>query len=432
MKHSLLITIAASIMIISGCSRKPSEVEVKGTSQRTTIKLMGGAPLTDEVFFKGLLECFEDKHPEINLKYEYATRSYFEKVLTQIAGGTAPDVFFIDDFQVPVFAGKGSLLSLDSFIREDNINLDDYFPQAWEPYSYKDKIYGVSESFSPFVLYYNKEIFDEAGINYPDETWDWERLLKVSKKLTKRGERGITTQFGVSGIHWLVLMMQGGGKIFNADKTKCIINNPENVEAIKFYYDLCVKYHVMPTGRDTDTISRGWKAFIMEKAAMFYGGRWHSRYFRTRKDLKFGLAVLPKGKKRATLLVSHAYAIISTCKHPEEAWKLVKFLMGEESQEISHFGKIPDSVPTLKKLANSERFLYNPRFPEEKDNKIYADSLIHAFSRELSSYISCSRMDGITHCEIELVLMDKQTVEDALKKAEDRINAVIRENLSQE
>ena len=184
----------------------------------------------------------------------------------------------------------------------------------------------------------------------------------------------------------------------------------------------------MPTARDTDTVgSETYRAFMMGKSAMFYGGRWYSRYFRTRKDLKLGLAVLPKGKRNATSLASHAFAITSACKHPEEAWKLVKFLMGEEAQQISHFGKVPDSIPTLKKLANSEQFLYDPRFPEEKDNKIYVDSLEYAFSREVSPYITCSRVDDIIKYEIDLALMEKQTVEDALKKAEDRINAVMQE-----
>ena len=426
-KQWLSVTILTSTLLIFGCS-KPSDVEVKDTKRsRTTIKLMGVAPLTDKDFFKDLLEHFREKHPEINLRYDYVARDYSRKVLTQIAGGTAPDVFFIGDAHIPVFAEKGALLSLDSFIKESKVNLNDYFPQAWESYSYKDKIYGISESFSPFIMYYNKEIFDEAGIGYPDETWDWEKFLEVSKKLTKRDERGITTQFGVSGVRWLMLMMQAEGKIFNADKTKCIINSPENIEALRFYYDLRIKYHVMPTARDTDTVGETYTAFMMGKSAMFYGGRWNSRYFRTKKDLKFGLAVLPKGKRSATLLASHAFAITSACKHPEKAWKLVRFLMGEEAQKISHFGKIPDSVPTLKKLASSEKFLYDPRFPEEKDNKIYVDSLGYAFSREVSPYITCLRVNDITEYEIDLALMGKQTVEDALKKAEDRINAVIME-----
>ncbi len=101
--------------------------------------------------------------------------------------------------------------------------------------------------------------------------------------------------------------------------------------------------------------------------------------------------------------------------------------MGEESQDIQHFGKIPDSVPTLKRLANSEKFLYDPRFPEEKDNKIYVNSLEYAFPFEISVYIPFSRMEQIINDEVTLALMGKQTVEDALKKAEDRINAVMDE-----
>ncbi len=431
-QRKLLVLVMISLVLFSGCS-KPADDEAEDIKERTAIRLMGVDPLTEKDFFKGLLEYFKDKHPEINLKYDYVTRNYFEKVLTQIAGGAAPDVLWMNDISLLTFAGKGVLLSLDSFIKENNINLDEYFSQAWKAYSYKGKIYCVSESFSPYVLYYNKEIFDEAGISYPDETWGWERFLQASKNLTKRDERGITLRFGASGERQSVLMMlmrQAGGKILNADKTRCIMNSPENIEALRFYYDLSVKYHVVPVTMGSDPFStEDYIPFMMEKAAMFYGGRWHSRYFRTKEDLKFGIAVLPRGKERATLLVSHAFAITSACKYPKEAWKLVKFIMGEESQDIIHFGKIPDSVPTLKILVNSEQFLYDPRFPEERDNKIYIDSLEHAFSQESSPYITYSYMDDIINHEIDLALLEKQSVEDALKKAEDRINAVIQEQL---
>ena len=188
----LLLIGLVPVIFSTGCAKKEERAEV--------VKLRFGywGLAEEQATTRKVVNLFNRDHPNIEVKFEHIFgRHYLRKVLTEVAGGNAPDIFGVDS-TMTVFMRKGALLSLETFLKEDKeISISDYYPQVVEPLRYKGGLYALPNEFSTVVLFYNKALFDEVGLSYPDETWDWDTFLWAAKGLTKRDESGRATQFGV-------------------------------------------------------------------------------------------------------------------------------------------------------------------------------------------------------------------------------------------
>ncbi|MCD6219128.1 sugar ABC transporter substrate-binding protein [Candidatus Calescamantes bacterium] len=418
-----IVFLIAVSMLIGSCARK------KDVSREPIILryLAGAHPVYDAIRRKQS-EDFKKVHPQVKVIYQTAPAKYLhQKLLAMIAGGAAPDVFTVESEYLPQFVEKNALMCLDPYIEKDrDFNIDDFFPELIECFRYKGKLYGIPGSFSVTVLYYNKKMFDEVGLSYPDENWTWETFLDAAKRLTKQDASGRVIQFGAADwINWHTAIKQNGGKLWNEDKSRCIINSPESLEAIKFSKDLQMKYHVIPTGSEAKEM--GWyQIFLGQRAAMFFGLRWYTVVFRKNKDLKWGIAPLPMGKLRATDLATHCWAISSQCKHPDLAWEFLKSITGP--QGAKYIASVGDSVPVIKEIAMSDTFLHNPEYPNE-NNEVYLKSLEYAYSRAslVHPKIPYEEMKHLIEMELEKFYLDKQTAEETLKNIEDKLNRRIRD-----
>lgn len=317
---------------------------------------------------------FEKAHPGIKTSFEpIMGQQYFTKILTMIASGTSPDVYFMRDAWMPTFVQKGAFRDLTPFIKQDkSFNLNDFHKVLVDSYTYNNKVYGLTGSFTTGVLYYNKTLFDRKGIPYPDWSWDWKTVEKYASKLAEIDPEGFTKTFGIAleyyDLDFLTLILQNNGKIFNKDKRKCIINSQAAREAAMFIKKLMDK-KVMPSLSDLAG-SESYQLFMSGRAAMFPGGRWYMVNFKNIKDFDWGVAPYFKGKKRVVRLDSQAWVISKGTKHPKEAWEFLKYINGREGNQF--MVDVGDSVPTHKSQLSNSDFLKDPK------NKIFIDSLPYA------------------------------------------------------
>lgn len=413
-------------LFYSSCSRRHEE------ESEVTLRFVGGAfPLYDRIR-KDLARGFEELHPNVRVRYEATSGSdYWVKIQTLIAGGTAPDVFIaFSAADLINLANKGALLDLTPYAESDkNFSQDEYFPVLIDAFTHKGRFYGLPSGFTPEVLYYNKDAFDEAGLEYPDDDWTWETFLETAQKLTKRDEKGKIIRFGTSvqlyPRYWLLFIQQNGGSFLNVDKTRCIINSPEALEAVKFIHSLYSKYQVVPGYREPGEQASDYRLFASGRSCMFIGGRWLTVTFRQKKDLRWGIAQLPKKKVRITILDYMGWVVSSQTKHPQLAWEFVKYLAGEEGQR--YIVEVGDSVPILKSMANSPEFLHDPEHPEE-DNEVYLRAIPTAQTEKplLIPGIALREVDNIMKIEFDKLTVGKQTPEDTLENIEKRVNQMIR------
>ena len=420
------------LFMIAGCAKK----EVSKDHITITFACIY-SPLDEGVkIIEKSLNEFEELNPKIKVRRLWLSGSYqqyFQKILTMIAGGTPPDIFRTSTDMLPPLMQKGLLLPLDEYIKNSNaLSSDDFFPQVLHKYRFDGKeigkgpVYGLATDWSPgYALFYNKGLFDEAGISYPTKSLSWEEFLEIAKKLTIRDEGGRAKQFGTLVPPLTLLIYQNGGKVFSEDGKKCLLDSPEVVESIQFLHDLRNKFRVAPSlseGRDMSNIVA---LFHTGGLGMFFSGRYRVPSLEKLVNKKFSYSVAPslQRKNRVNLLTGPCgFVISSRTKHPEETFRLLEYLVAGEGE--IRLAEIGYNIPVIKKIAYSDSFLTNPDHPEGI-NKLFLEEVIYTVPSPINIYISADRWHGIINEELDWVYLERKTPEEAAKTMSIRINKLI-------
>lgn len=350
--------------------------------------------------------------------------AYMEKVLTQFAAGTAPDVIFVEVNNFKEFADKGVLVDLMPYIeQEKDLDLKVYYKQIIDRFTIDGKLYVLPRDIAPICLiYYNKKLFREAGIPYPDSGWTWNDFLEVSKKLVKKDGQGRVTQFAFIDQWpiWETWAVSNGGKLVDDVKNpkKCLMDSKEVIDAIQFRSDLINKYNVMPSGAQMTSMGGADASdfFSSGRAAMFYSGLWKAPFFRQIRDLEWDVVLFPKGPTgiRAFTTGGSGYSICASSKNKKEAWELVKRLTGSRGQkEMSSIGLLQ---PAIKDIAQSEAFLDGK---DPKNKKIVLDAV--------ENIVFYPRMAEWEEINISLTAPALDEVWNGKKKARDVMPALVKE-----
>ncbi|MCK4328566.1 sugar ABC transporter substrate-binding protein [candidate division WOR-3 bacterium] len=400
-----------SFLLLISCGKKEERVELS--------LLFWGSP--EEIrIVEAMKKEFEIENPEISLKLIHSNR-YLDKLQIMIGGGTPPDVFYMGIENFPAYVSGGSLMNLEPFLQEDTIwNPGEYFPELLTGFRYRDNLYGIPKDWSPLVLYYNKDLFDRAGISYPDEKWTWENFLDATVKITKDEDKdGKPDIFGFWNFsNWVWTfpwIWSNGGSVLSEDRKTCLMDSPEVIEALQFLYDLTYKYKVAPTSAQTAQRD----LFTTGKVGMVMYGRWMVPRYRTIMDFKWGVAPLPKKKERVTPLFTVAFVVSSQCKHPKEAYKLVRFFSGKGGNNV--IGKLGLAVPSMVDIANSPVFLSPEELPE--NSEVFLETMNYARLQPVTP--QWEEMGNIVNQHLEELFLDKKTPSETAKDITQDINELL-------
>jgi multiple sugar transport system substrate-binding protein len=190
-----------------------------------------------------------------------APPEYWSTVATMFAGGAEPDVTFMSE-PLRQYAVNGSLLALEDLIKGDpDVNIDDFYKVALGHFTYNDKLYGLPKDVNTWVVFYNEDMFEAAGLKTPwvyfqEGNWTWEVYVDLAQKLTKRdGNRVVqfgSSYPGIGGWQYSAWVFANGGQILDDSRTRCLLTDPRTVETWQFTVDLANKYKVAPSPADQD------------------------------------------------------------------------------------------------------------------------------------------------------------------------------------
>lgn len=354
---------------------------VTGKEKKTVTLVFGGLG-RDRLVMNEVKEKFEAAHPDMAIKF---IRTFSpRKVETMIAAGIAPDVLIVPYDKVPYYREAGAILDITSFVTNDpELYADlkeggDFYDVLVEPFHVEGKIDMLPLWYTPFILYYNKDLFDKNGVAYPDETWTWEDMRAAAKKMTHDTDNdGKIDEFGLYFAQWQhgieTFIFQNGGRILNEDGTRVDMTDPKTIEALQFLYDLKFKDKVCPSNFLTPGVSPS-RLFRQGKIAIF--GPWgvfSMVDFKTEiTSFDWDVAVLPKGPtgKRASLVAPAALAVSSQSPHPEVSYEFIRFMTSKEGMEI--IAKWGLFLPCRKSVARSPA-LCNPHELPENDAALIHD-----------------------------------------------------------
>lgn len=348
---------------------------------KTVISFLSAGTRQQKEAYDKVIAAFEKEHPDVKVRFEWGTSGdFFGVLLTRMAGGVAPDVTFMYEFKMPFFADKRTLLDLTPYIeREFKDDFKDFHPVAKDIFSYGGKVYAMPVTLAPLALFYNKRLFDQEGITYPDATWTWEMLLDNAKRLTKRDENGKTIQYGLAaGIDYRMIEMLTGHRGVLANPTRANYDDKEIVDAVRFSVELANTHRVAP---DVASLKQESRIFESGKGAMGISGNWMCPTYNAIKSLDYDVAPIPKwrGGHRGTYTHAVGYSISSESKHKDAAWKFVKFLGSSATLEM--LSVLGDTVPARISVLRSPSFLSDK--PEHK--KVFAESLDYSYFLQITN-----------------------------------------------
>src|SRR3954469_81595 len=288
---------------------------------------------------KAIADAFHAANPAITVDVDVSDwEAYWTKLQTGLAGGAAPDVFAMDGPLFPDYHARDVLLDLKPYVDKDGYDLTQLADQGVKDFTTPDGgQYGLPRDLNVIALYYNKKMFDAAGVAYPDDTWDWQKLVDTAKKLTKDTNKdgkpdqwGFYTETTDMENFWLSLVWENGGDVLGTDGKTTALGSPEAAGGIQFLQDLIYKDKVMA---DPAIFAETGDAFEQGKAAMEANGSWLAPTH-TAAGIDFGVAPLPKGPTGRFTSVNPTGAVIAkSTKAPDAAWEFVKYLTGPDAQQ---------------------------------------------------------------------------------------------------
>jgi len=311
--------------------------------------------------------------------------TYWTKLQAAGASGTLPDTFWMHARQFILYASSGLLSPIDDLISSAKIDLTQYPQQLVDLYSYEGKQYALPRNYNLIGLWYNKELFDAAKVDHPDDTWTWDTLADAAKELTGSGRFGFAAPMQNQTGYWNAIY-QNGGQVISDDMTTSGWDDPATVEALDWWTGFIRTDKSSPTHQqmvETDPTSM----FSSGKVAMMFGGDWQAGSFAKDAALadKIDVAVLPQGKQRAAILHGSGNVAAATSKFGDGAARLVQYLASEPAQQVQAKGGVSgppavtsvsqtwfDALPQFNVKAFVDEVDYGVLYPHSKNTDAWS------------------------------------------------------------
>jgi multiple sugar transport system substrate-binding protein len=385
---------------------------------------------------QALIDKFEASHP--NIKVELTTlepKNYWTKLRIAASSKRLPDVFNMSSGYIEEWAKSGFLMNITDYVNKD-INQEKFFKNLFD--TGKDLVgdgnyYAIPFALVTTVLYYNKDMFDEAGLSYPNSDWTWFEFLRAAKRLTKdKDGDGEIDQWGYwfygRYAHIESWIYRNGGSLLDRSKMR-FAPDKNAVETLEFLDSLVKDFKVAPQPKQMSGI-RQQDVFPRGLAAMWVDGSWNIENNRTiiKDKFRWGIAEVPLGP-HGNPNVAYGWpdfvAISAFTKNKEAAWEFAKFASGE-GLDLSMY--MAGKIPSYKPLGLSKEFYEEDKQPSEKKLllDIAAKTMKNSFTQgwgEWRGYGSSESM-GLNGA-IDGMLNGDYTLDEALKIAEKTANKVL-------
>jgi len=287
-----------------------------------------------------VIQEFQKKYPNIALELEVTPyNAYRDKLLVAAKGGNPPDISVVDQIWNPEFAAADLIIPMDEYLEGSPVKQEQFFTGAWDSAVYQDKVWGIPLDVGAWeFLYYNVELFEEAGVK-PPKTWD--EWLRVGKKLTRdTNNDGEIDQWGLyllgaKGEIVVVftdsLIFSNGGQIVSNNGKRGMLDSSEVIGAMKFYKNLV---DIAPPGVPNADQTESSNYFATGKVAMQTIGEWEQETIINRApDLNWDLASIPAPEQGDTFHACFGgwnFVIYKNSEHRDAAWKFIEFASSKE------------------------------------------------------------------------------------------------------
>jgi len=287
---------------------------------------------------EAMLAQFHETHPDLRVFFTPDPDNLADTMLAEMEAGTAPDLFWGGSTFFPTWAQQGHMLDLRPYVAADldATTIADWDPAQYHAFFLRDgRQFGLPKYHGAVALFYNKDLFDAAGVAYPTEQWSYLDYLAAMTALTQNNAAGQREVWGsMVEIAWDRLQIYvnswGGHLVAPYDSARCTADEPAALAALAWLRARMWDDRVMATYPDVQYMSPR-SAFINQRIAMVEEGSWVLKDILRNADFRLGVVPLPSGRKaRVTLATSDGFGIYAGTEYPDAAWELLQFLTSRD------------------------------------------------------------------------------------------------------
>ena len=350
--------VLATVGVLAACG--------SGEGETAHIQLMLFGDPVETQGYQQMIAAFSAEVPDITVSLSPVADQdeLLAKLSTAFAGGSPPDTFLINYRKYGLFAGQDALEPVQSYLDDsDLISEDEYAPAALDAFRFDgETLTCMPQNVSSLIVYYNVDMFSDAGVERPISGWTWDDFLAAAKKLTTGGNYGVGVE--PSLIRVAPFVWSNGGEVVDdpVQPTSLTFDDPKAQEALDFFLDLQTEHGVVPPQRE-ELSENAESRFLNGGLGMFLDSRKAIPTLRTITDFEWDVAPLPvaPGGQPATILHGDAYCMAKDSPDKEATWRFIEFAMGEEGQRI--LAESGRTVPSRLDVASSPAFLDTNKAP---------------------------------------------------------------------
>lgn len=401
---------------LAGAGIKPTSVYSRGQDDGVELTWAINAISGTEIeLVQSVVDAFVAANPNYKVTVlNYDPVTYDQKLLADIAGGTLPDIFVSADVFAKPFFDAGLTADLQPLADAAGFDLNTFDPNFLALSQVDGKVGFLPRGADVVVTYYNKRIFDEAGVPYPTTDWTYDDLMAISEKLTKKDPDGTVTQYAVSAgytwwAYWVPMVVAEGGKILSDDGTEAVFNSPEGLKAWNYIFTGLQNGWFTPPSVQK-TLGGDYVAFQTGKAAMTFTVRALTPTFRAQLVDDWDVELVPQGSvERKTGMGTMGYAISSETKDPAATWKLLQYAY---SEGMKFFMESYLIVPPITTFYEDPAWRELPGPPY--NNGIFVSATETAMLPPALPFYSTGAFNKAMTDGIDAVLLGQMSVEDAV------------------
>lgn len=362
----ILVVTLLGVLALSGCGQASGNGDTNGAASAGLsgdISYMTWGDEAERLLYDQVLKDFMAKNTKVKVNYVYTPSDYNQKLQTMIAGNTAPDVFWLLQSNVNVFAPTGACELLDPWIEKYPELTKDMVEGLAKYGQYEGKTYAIPKDWEPIVMYLNEDLFTAANVPLPTSDWTMDDYIELAQKLTVTKD-GKTTVYGAQcdtyWAYWMTYAGNYGGKWFKDGKSN--FSDPNVVKGLSVLSDLVNKYKAAPSPATITAMggeaSSSDQLFVTGKIAMYPSGRWGTPQFRQDCKFKWSAVEMPKGTTRVNPVVSGMLTVNSKSKNKEAAVGLVKYILSKDGLKVTLSNGL--AMPVYNYLLNDPELVTTP------------------------------------------------------------------------
>lgn len=374
---------------------------------------------------------FEHAHPGVKVHYYSGIRKddYSEWFSRKLLAGEEPDIFMVLGTDFNQFASMGVMKNLETFIEEDtDFEPEKYFTSAFVSGQYESVQYALPYETVPTLMFVNKTLLTQEGIDMPEENWTWEDFYEICKKVTRDTDGdGVPDQFGSYNYDWMDALCSNGGGVFNKKGTEAALTDSRVVEAVKYVRSINDLYGGEKLTQED--FNGGRVAFMPLTFAEYRTYKTYPYKIRKYANFQWDCVTMPAGEQGGNIsqVDSLLMGISANTKEEKLAWEFLKLLTYDEEMQMNIFYD-SQGASVLKNVTESKQMEQIVQEDMEEGDTVINGKLLGRVIEEghvEPQFKKYEQAMALTDSEIKKILEEDKDVDSNLKILQRTINGYL-------